>query len=176
MCHAGAVTLERVKATVTRERVGCSRWFDLLQLLAVSSLGDDALVSHPPSDGNSGLDPERFARRTELPPLNDFDIRARSAVVTQIFASWNQTVGWLRCVNSLRHVGGAVQTESGGHGANGRRWGSDRRLRRRVRIGHICESRCFCRVSLSRRPCCATHSRSHSCPSGTIRRPTRCDG
>ena len=27
-----------------------------------------------------------------------------NSVVTQIFASWNQTVGWLRCVNSFRHI------------------------------------------------------------------------
>ena len=95
--------------------------------------------------------------------------------VTQIFASWNQTVCWLRCVNSLRHVAWALQTESGGQGANGR-CGTPIEGCAGALGSAICESRRFFRVWLCRWSCCATHSRTHSCPSGLIRRPTRCGG
>lgn len=56
--HAGACRLQRL--------------FDLLQLLAVLSQGDDAHVYSSAEPRKLRPLAERLARRTELPPVSDF--------------------------------------------------------------------------------------------------------
>ena len=92
------------QSPITRERVTrhrCSNSCSCSQSrLKETTPGVFVLASH----GNSDLELNALRDARNYRPSTTSDVRARGAVVTLMFASWNQMAAWLRAVDSARHA------------------------------------------------------------------------